>query len=182
MKKVYAVAGALLLVGIVAVLALNPWGSHHTPQESAAPEQPTVSPTSTQGLGNLMASTLVTLPPQEVKPGAGTIRLNVTMPQGYKFNDEAPFTAVWQENTVAQVAADSREIRIIQPAMPLDVTAAFSEGQADLTVDLTVYWCEAVNETLCFVDRARLAVPLTVTDQGDGHTVTLDYALVPPVD
>jgi thiol-disulfide isomerase/thioredoxin len=123
---------------------------------------------------------LIMLPPQTVGVGDGSIILNVTMPEGYDFNGQAPFTAIWPENPIAQVPADSHDIRIVLPEMPLEVPVAFSEGQTDLTVDLTVYWCESVNETLCFVDRAQLTVPLTVTAESETQTVNMDYALVPP--
>jgi hypothetical protein len=123
---------------------------------------------------------VVTLPPQTVGAGDGSILVNVTMPEGYKFNGQAPFTAIWPENAVAQIAADSRDIRIILPEMPLEVPVTFNEGLTDLTVDLTVYWCEAVNETLCFVERAQLTMPLTVTADNESQTAALDYALVPP--
>jgi hypothetical protein len=44
-----------------------------------------------------------------------------------------------------------------------------------------VYWCESVNESLCFVDRAELVMPLSVVPGDNLHTVTFDHALVPPV-
>jgi hypothetical protein len=45
---------------------------------------------------------------------------------------------------------------------------------------MTVYWCEAVNKSLCFVERAQLIMPLTVTADGNAQTLTMDYTLVPP--
>lgn len=135
--------------------------------------------TPSSGLG-AFGSEVITLPPQTVGAGDGTIVVNVTMPEGYKFNGLAPFTAIWPENAVAQIPADSRDIRIVLPEMPLEVPVTFSEGQTDLSVDLTVYWCEAINETLCFVDRAQLVIPLTVTADNETKGITMEYALVPP--
>jgi thiol-disulfide isomerase/thioredoxin len=121
-----------------------------------------------------------TLPPQTVGAGAGSIVINVTMPDGYKFNHDAPFTAIWAESPAVQIPADLREIRTKDPVIPLEVPVTFVEGQADLTVDLTIYWCEGVNESLCFVDRSKLTVPLTVLPNSDSHSVTLERDLVPP--
>ncbi len=121
-----------------------------------------------------------TLPPQTVTAGAGSIVINVTMPDGYKFNHAAPFTAIWTESPVVQIPAESRELRTKDPVIPLEVPVTFVAGQADLTVDLTIYWCEGVNESLCFVDRSKLTIPLTVLPDGDSHTVTLERDLVPP--
>jgi len=122
----------------------------------------------------------VMLPPQVVAPGEGTIQLMVTMPEGYKLNDQAPFTAIWPENPVAQIPAAQREFRMILPDLPLEVPVVFSEGQTDLSLNLTVYWCEGVNETLCFVDRANLVLPLTVASVGTTHTASFERVLVPP--
>jgi thiol-disulfide isomerase/thioredoxin len=124
---------------------------------------------------------VVPLAPQMVNPGEGKIVINVTMPDGYKMNDLAPFTAIWPDDPIAQIPADSREIRIVDPEMPLEVPVTFAPGQTELTLNLTVYWCEAVNESLCFVDRSELVMPLSVVPGDDLHTVTFDRALVPPV-
>jgi thiol-disulfide isomerase/thioredoxin len=123
---------------------------------------------------------VITLPPQTVSAGDGTILLYVTMPDGYKLNDVAPFTAIWPEDAVAQIPAESRTIRTHHPDLPLDVPVTFAPGRTELKLDLTVYWCEGVNETLCFVDRTRLVVPLTVSTGSDNHLVTFERALVPP--
>ncbi|HEX3049459.1 MAG TPA: thioredoxin-like domain-containing protein [Aggregatilineaceae bacterium] len=139
------------------------------------------APQAEPGVGSGFGAEAVTLAPQMVAPGEGTIQINVTMPDGYKYNDQAPFTAIWLENAIAQIPDESRAIRIVHPEMPLDVPVTFSAGQTDLTVELTIYWCEAVNETLCFVKRAQLTVPLSVTATSSEHRVGMDYTLVPPV-
>ncbi|MBN1679299.1 MAG: redoxin domain-containing protein [Anaerolineae bacterium] len=130
--------------------------------------------------GSGMQQDIVPQPPQTVAPGEGTLVINVTMPEGYKLNDQAPFTAIWPEDGVALVPDDARDIRIIKPDLPLEVPVTFSEGQTELAVDLTVYWCEAVNETLCFVDRVELVAPVTVTANSTEHHVLFERDLVPP--
>ena len=110
---------------------------------------------------------MVFLSPETVGAGEGTILINVTMPDGYKLNDLAPFTVVWPDDAVAQIPAESREIRIVLPDMPLEVPVTFVEGQTELQLELTVYWCEGVNQTLCFVDRSTLVMPLTVVAEND---------------
>jgi thiol-disulfide isomerase/thioredoxin/sugar lactone lactonase YvrE len=141
---------------------------------------PVAAPAGLAG-GAFAAEDALLLDPQTVAAGPGTLRIQVTMPAGYKLNDLAPFTAIFPENPVAQVPADSRDIRITLPDLPVEVPVTFAVGQTDLALDLTVYWCEAINETLCFVDRATLVLPLTVRPDGDGHEATFERALVPPV-
>lgn len=123
----------------------------------------------------------VEIPAQTVSAGEGTIRVNITMPEGYKFNDLAPFTAIWAENQLVSIPDEWRELRTKEPVMPLEFPATFSEGQTDLSVDLAIYWCEAINETLCFVKQVELVVPMTVDAASDNHTVEMAYGLVPPV-
>ncbi len=131
--------------------------------------------------GAFAAEDTLLLAPQTVAAGPGTVRIQVTMPDGYKLNGLAPFTAIFPDDPVAQVPADSRDVRITLPELPVEVPVTFAVGQTDLALDLTVYWCEAINETLCFVDRTTLVVPLTVLPDGDAHEVTFGRALVPPV-
>jgi DNA-binding beta-propeller fold protein YncE len=147
------------------------------PGEDGVADAAPVNPLGVAGLGD---DAVIALPPQVVGAGEGRIQVKVTMPEGYKLNDQAPFTAIWPEDTVAQIPEDSREIRIIKPDLPVEVPVTLAEGQTELVLNLTVYWCEGVNETLCFVDRAVLSLPLTVVPDGDGHTVTFERELIPP--
>lgn len=123
----------------------------------------------------------VMLPAQTVGAGKGTIRVNITMPEGYKFNYLAPFTATWRENALVSIAPDWQEYRAVEPVMPLEFPAEFSAGQTELEGDFAIYWCEAVNETLCFVKRAHLIVPLTIDPASTNSVVEMAYGLVPPV-
>lgn len=136
---------------------------------------------STFGASDLMHENAQVLAPQTVSAGEGTIQIHALMPEGYKLNDQAPFTAIWTENTVAQIPAEQRDYRVILPDLPVEFPVTFVEGQTELAVNLTIYWCEAINESLCFVDRSVLVVPLTVVSEGDTHIVTFERELVPPV-
>ena len=117
---------------------------------------------------------------QTVGVGEGTIEINAHIPEGYKLNTAAPFTAIWDDNPLVQIPADYNPYREIKPHLPVEIPATFAEGQTNLVVNLTIYWCEAVNQTLCFVDRSVLVVPLTVSADSDAHTVQLERELVPP--
>ena len=130
--------------------------------------------------GSGLGSEVIVVPPQTVAAGEGTIQINVTMPEGYKLNNLAPFTAIWPDDPVVQVPEDSRDIRIIEPELPLEVPVTFVEGQTELTADLTIYWCEAINESLCFVDRVQFSIPVSVSAASDTHVVVLERNLVPP--
>jgi thiol-disulfide isomerase/thioredoxin/sugar lactone lactonase YvrE len=127
------------------------------------------------------ANNNVTLPPQVVAPGEGTIRVEITMPDGYKINDLAPFVATWPDDPVAQIPPDAQNMRVRGPKLPLEVPVTFSPGETELYAELTVPWCEAVNETLCFLADVTFTAPLTVSADGDSSTLTLSHHLIPPV-
>lgn len=147
------------------------------PVETAATEEPVLSPFGGPGLGEEVE----TMAPQTVAPGEGTLRVELLMPEGYKLNDQAPFTLIVPEDDVVQAPAEGRDVRIVLPELPVEVPVTFHEGQTELALDVTTYWCEAINETLCFVDRATIVAPVSVSAASEGHTLTVERVLVPPV-
>ncbi|GAB4448571.1 MAG: hypothetical protein Kow00120_18760 [Anaerolineae bacterium] len=123
----------------------------------------------------------ITLEAQRSAPGAGTITLNVLLPEGYKLNDLAPFSAEWQpDGAVVQIADEDRRQVIVEPPLPILVPVTLAEGEAELTVDLDVYYCEAVNETLCFVEQVRVHAPLTVAADGAEPGLLVEVPITPP--
>jgi DNA-binding beta-propeller fold protein YncE/thioredoxin-related protein len=120
-----------------------------------------------QPAGTLYTGRTVTLEPQIVAAGSGTIRLNVLLPAGYKLNDLAPFTAEWTSSgDQIQILDEATSQHLIRPVFPLAVAASFQPGTGQLTGDLVIYYCDEEAESLCFIDRVRLVVPVTVTDEG----------------
>ena len=127
---------------------------------------------------------LSTLPEQAVGAGEGTIRLEVAIPQGYKVNDLAPFSMEWvSDDPAVGINADDSKQTIVEPQFPLSLTANFTPGQAEVTGELVIYYCEAESESLCLIERVRLSVPVTVTDSaGDGeeNTVVVTHVIADP--
>jgi len=149
----------------------------------AAPTPVSIAPDagSTFGSSDPMAGEVILLAPQVVAAGAGTLVINITMPEGYKLNDAATFTAVWPDDAIAQIPPDLRDIRMVKPHLPIEVPVTFATGQTELALALTVYWCEAINQALCFIDRSKLVLPLSVVAEGDTHAAIFERNLVPPV-
>ena len=115
-----------------------------------------------------------------VAPGQGRIVLDVTLPEGYAFNGLAPFTMrAYNDNPVTRVADADNDLRIVLPEMPVIMPVTLAEGTAALTIDVALYYCEAVNETLCFPLNVRFTVGLEVR-AGGGTDITIPYTVVPP--
>ncbi len=123
---------------------------------------------------------VIELAAQTVAPGSGELVFDVTMPDGYKLNDLAPFTAINSSDEVVNLSVDYQNYREVLPELPLSLPVTFHEGDTVFRTDLTVYWCEGVNQTLCFVDRWTLQVPVTVSADASTTSVTLPLELVPP--
>lgn len=118
----------------------------------------------------------------EVPAGNGTIIVNIHVPDGYKFNNVAPFRLhVYNSSSVAKIASADNDVSIVEPKMPVSIPITLTAGTTTLTIDANVYYCEAVNETLCFPANLRFVVPLTVQTSGTGKAeIGIEYTLVPP--
>lgn len=127
-----------------------------------------------------LEDTVIELDPQTVAAGEGELVFNITMPDDYKLNDQAPFTVISPEDETVSVSEDFLAYREVLPELPLHIPVTFNEGETVYSTDLTIYWCEAVRETLCFVERVTLTVPVTVSADGESSELSFPYELVPP--
>jgi hypothetical protein len=108
--------------------------------------------------------------------------VNITMPYGYKFNDTASLRAtVLSSNASVDVDDAWENYGQVKPKMPLEIPLSLRTGEALVTADLMIYWCEAINETLCFVDHRQVNVPVLVEAGAAGSTMSAEVALIPPV-
>lgn len=123
---------------------------------------------------------VVRLEPQEVAPGPGEIQLNVTLPDGYKVNDLAPFSMEWTiEGDGVSFNPEESDQRLVEPKFPLRFPAEFNQGTSEVTGDLIIYYCEDESQSLCLIERVRLTAPVSVTD-GASSTLVVDYAIPKP--
>ena len=133
-----------------------------------------------QPAGEEYSGKVVTLEPQIVAIGQGTVRLEVSIPQGYKVNEFAPFSMEWMGNG-AEIGFDPEEAnrRIVEPEFPLSFPAEFNDGDSELTGDLVIYYCDDEAESLCFIERVKITAPLTV-EAGGEETVVLSHTIPDP--
>jgi DNA-binding beta-propeller fold protein YncE len=129
---------------------------------------------------NLFDGEAVVYDTQVVAPGEGTILVDAQMPIGYKLNALAPFTALWSSDEVVSLPEDAREYRVVTPELPIEFPVTLTEGETNLSVELTIYWCEAIRETLCFVERSHVILPIEVSADATTSEIALNYTLIPP--
>ena len=123
---------------------------------------------------------VVTLPPQSVAAGEGTVRLDVGLPAGYKLNDLAPFSMAWEsDGDAVTLAAADAEQTLTAPRFPLELPATFTAGESTLTGDLVIYYCGVEAQQLCMIEQVRLVLPVEVSVSGE-PTLVVAYELPPP--
>lgn len=123
----------------------------------------------------------IRLPEQTVSAGDGGINLRLMIPDGYKLNDLSESRVAWStEGTVINISADNQTTTIDSPEMTIPIV--LSEGEALLTGELTLYWCEDENESLCFIEEVTFEVPISVVIEGDFESVIIiAHELTPPI-
>lgn len=122
----------------------------------------------------------INLPPQTVSAGAGSLSVVITLPEGYKLNPNIDSGVQWRfDPLLIGVSTSTLEplqtFRSVDDLVALPVT--FASGEGTVTAEVTLYYCEAVNETLCFIDQSVLRLPLTIGENGT-DAVTLERSVV----
>lgn len=115
-----------------------------------------------------------------VHAGEGEIILDIQLPEGYKLNDAAPFTVLNPTDDIVAVDATYLEYREVLPELPVHIPVTFNPGQTEFTTDLTIYWCEAINYTLCFIKPVTFTATVLVGDTAENNALMFSYELVPP--
>ncbi|MCB2224036.1 MAG: redoxin domain-containing protein [Actinobacteria bacterium] len=131
------------------------------------------------GRGDGYRGVEVALDPVTVAPGDGTLVVDVTLPDGYKVNDLAPYSMEWIVDGGIATPGPGAEREIVAPEFPLTAPVEFTAGSGAVTADLTVYYCTADAESLCLIERVRVTVPIEVA-AGGAQEVRFTYSIEPP--
>ncbi len=132
--------------------------------------------------GNAAQGLQITLPEQRVAAGAGEIVLDIVLPEGYKLNNLAPFTSEWTTSGEAiQMSEEHQTQRIVEPELPIRVPVTLTEGSDVLHGELTIYYCEAVQQNLCFIDQVAIDAPVTVSAEGGEPRIVIERVVEPLV-
>jgi hypothetical protein len=84
-----------------------------------------------------------------------------------------------ERNYMIEFSGEEADQTIVDPTFPLSFPATFSEGETEITAELVIYYCEAEAESLCFIERIRITVPVTISAEGS-DTLTVPYAIELP--
>ncbi len=105
---------------------------------------------------------IVNLDETQVSAGAGTFRLQITLPAGYKVNEEAPSSVVWSgPDDVVRFTSNSDQ-SLTGVKFPVDVAVEFGSGQGVVSADINLVYCRDDAESLCFIEQLRFTQPVSV--------------------
>ncbi|MDQ3782738.1 MAG: hypothetical protein M3349_07360, partial [Actinomycetota bacterium] len=123
--------------------------------------------------------TIVTLDPVIVAPGRGTLVLDVTLPAGYAVNAEAPSSLQLSPATVATLRPPTRtSADLTGTKLPVTVPVLY-EGAGELSVDVTLVYCEKTSPQLCLIEQIRFVAPLTVAGDGGSRLILMHQLDLP---
>jgi sugar lactone lactonase YvrE len=118
----------------------------------------------------------IELETQQVGTGRINLTVELKLPGRYKLTRAAP-------SRLALTSSDERVIsflsdnQISNPRFPLVVQLMTARGRAELTADLSLYYCEAGKESLCYFKDVRIVLPVRVEDGSSGKGLALSYRL-----
>jgi thiol-disulfide isomerase/thioredoxin len=107
---------------------------------------------------------VVNVAKQEIAPGAGTIAVSFKLPEGFKYNEGAPFYVAYQtaDEKAVKVTAAEKSRNFSEPKFPLEIPIEAGAGATTATIDAVIYFCNDETQKICLVDSVRVEVPLEV--------------------
>jgi hypothetical protein len=126
--------------------------------------------------GNAALGASLTLDAQTVSAGRGEVVLQFTLPDGYKLNSLAQSLVEIQSlDAPFSFPRDTWEINDLEARIPVQ----FTTGSGTLALAVTLFYCEAEQETVCLVDQLSITAPITVSDEGN-TTITIPHTVILP--
>ncbi|MBL8130955.1 MAG: redoxin domain-containing protein [Anaerolineae bacterium] len=127
--------------------------------------------------GNAAAGETLALGSLTLAPGEGEIVVRIVLPEGYKINPDAPSGVTFSADGAA-VTLEASSVSFRETEFRLPVT--LNPGAASLEGTINTYYCEAVDETLCFFDAVTVTAAITVEDGAAGGDIAIERAITPP--
>ncbi len=127
------------------------------------------------GFSSAEAAETVALPAQAVAPGEATLTVNLELPAGCKFNQEAPSTLGLKSADVTIVAVDEKYAQNLPVAnLPLCLTVPVKEGKTTLQANFRLNYCDE-KLGVCFLKEAVLNLPVEVNKNASNKKLEIVY-------
>ncbi len=119
---------------------------------------------------------------QRVKPGRGSVLVDVKLPPGHKVNEDAPSYISWksQDRNVVTLPDEALHVPLAGQTFPVRLPATFHEGHTTLLAEFSLYYCKTDGANLCLLEFSDLEIPVTVTEDAPSQDVRLDLQIQAP--
>lgn len=111
----------------------------------------------------------VQLPPARVQPGSRELSVEISLPEGFKVNDDAP-SGVTLTELPGFLRTEEREVRSPGQPFPVRLPVEARAGSGSLRVRLSLVYCREEEEGICFFETVDLVAPVEVTPGAAGET------------
>ncbi len=95
-----------------------------------------------------------------LRPGESRLVIDVELPEGYKINPTAASLAAATAKGEAVRLPGAAETREPGLSFPVSFPLTVTRGSGEIRVELSLVYCEAVNEELCYFEDVSLRVPV----------------------
>jgi thiol-disulfide isomerase/thioredoxin len=100
------------------------------------------------------------LPVQRTAVGKRALKLRLALPKGYHLNPEAPSFVMATASGSLHTAGD-KPFTMTRPGDAVTIPLTVASGPGQVTIDVSLYYCEAGKEALCRVHNERVTLPVT---------------------
>jgi sugar lactone lactonase YvrE len=106
---------------------------------------------------------------QTLTAGDGELTINFTLPDGYKINELI--------DSVLELSVDGDAVSFDDNHFVIDETSMtipleLSAGEATLSLDVTLFYCE--EDTVCLIDEATLQLPVSVSEDSESSVMSIE--------
>jgi len=115
------------------------------------------------------------------KPAAGTVTIELEMPEGYKINDAAPTKIVLKAGDAPVTFADGKnELVLEKPTFPAVTPVTFGSGAGTLEIEYVVHYCNTGVPQQCYTARGTLSAPVAAEEAATAMNVAAVITIEPP--
>lgn len=109
---------------------------------------------------------------RQLAVGGGLIRVDLTLPPGYHFTDEAPSSLEWTAEPPGIITAidGATSVKLRGLMFPIVLRVTSSVGTTMLQFEITAFFCEDISK-VCQFERFRITAPVTVASDGQSEIV-----------
>ncbi|GAB4224649.1 MAG: thioredoxin-like domain-containing protein [Spirochaetales bacterium] len=145
--------------GVVSTLLVKPKNSLSTQETSPGPFP---------GSDLLFTQSLppIRFTKQNVSPGKVEISLWADLPKGYKVTAEAVSSVTVRLSGDGGRYLGVSPLNVQAPTFPIRLPFGFSSGPVEIRLETAIAYCAEEGNSLCYIDRRMLEVPVEVADGG----------------